>query len=386
MGPQLYRCGNDVENFLTYKGYKASMGPQLYRCGNPPKTNHIRRQSKSFNGAATLSLRKSRFRRSTFTAKEELQWGRNFIVAEIWGPRALLLSLERCFNGAATLSLRKLIEKTLSASSEAYRASMGPQLYRCGNRHWTWAGPEQVVGFNGAATLSLRKSNIREQAMPQSFSLQWGRNFIVAEIDEHPLIVCDAQYWLQWGRNFIVAEISTDAGSGYTQGLKLQWGRNFIVAEMCKMRAKYPTPIPRLQWGRNFIVAEISGGVRDALGPVIGASMGPQLYRCGNVVFGYGKPSVTIASMGPQLYRCGNLVTGISLDPPSGASMGPQLYRCGNIMICSKSSGPSVLLQWGRNFIVAEMYWAAYQVIPSPTWLQWGRNFIVAEILQRSPH
>ena len=60
---------------------------------------------------------------------------------------------------------------------------------------------------------------------------------------------------LQWGRNFIVAEIKTATVATPATGM-LQWGRNFIVAEI-----KNPHSISRkqfmLQWGRNFIVAEI---------------------------------------------------------------------------------------------------------------------------------
>ena len=37
---------------------------------------------------------------------------------------------------------------------------------------------------------------------------------------------------LQWGRNFIVAEMSVRLMVG-RENMVLQWGRNFIVAEMC---------------------------------------------------------------------------------------------------------------------------------------------------------
>ena len=85
-----------------------------------------------------------------------------------------------------------------------------------------------------------------------------------------------------------------------------------------------------LQWGRNFIVAEI-GILVAKVGHRVDASMGPQLYRCGNVKAGRdAMPPVVRASMGPQLYRCGNKVNGF----PFFAYMG--------------------MLQWGRNFIVAE--------------------------------
>ena len=58
--------------------------------------------------------------------------------------------------------------------------------------------------------------------------------------------------------------------------------------------------------------------------------------------------------------------------------MGPQLYRCGNLS-CDFSQPCIAWLQWGRNFIVAEMVGADGTAIDL-TGLQWGRNFIVAEI------
>ena len=110
------------------------------------------------------------------------------------------------------------------------------------------------------------------------------------------------------------------------------------------------------------------------------ASMGPQLYRCGNVPAGdtyycqwrelqWGRnfivaeislwvahrPPPHFASMGPQLYRCGNAIGPDKHSQGVHASMGPQLYRCGNILFDLYNSANSIKLQWGRNFIVAEI-------------------------------
>ena len=110
-------------------------------------------------------------------------------------------------------------------------ASMGPQLYRCGNRR-------PAVYFSSLPC-----------------GLQWGRNFIVAEIARQ------AGYWrqfcqsLQWGRNFIVAEIRIFR-VGKRCRRRLQWGRNFIVAEMAQLQTNNARKL-KLQWGRNFIVAEM---------------------------------------------------------------------------------------------------------------------------------
>ena len=136
------------------------------------------------------------------------------------------------------------------------------------------------MGFNGAATLSLRKYLVDKPLYPKTALLQWGRNFIVAEIPSLP-IRSATSYWLQWGRNFIVAEIANPTVMTPTQ-MSLQWGRNFIVAEICQ-RCPDSDRNPHcfngaatlslrklgalsnaqglemvLQWGRNFIVAEIT--------------------------------------------------------------------------------------------------------------------------------
>ena len=183
---------------------------------------------------------------------------------------------------------------------------------------------------------------------------------------------------LQWGRNFIVAEIPRRQFVARTFCPLLQWGRNFIVAEMY-MKIMTTRALSMLQWGRNFIVAEMPASVMEVY-QCGSASMGPQLYRCGNSSLAeppaattrrfngaatlslrkcascslYGIRHLSIASMGPQLYRCGN--EDGRAKKINAASMGPQLYRCGNVLLAHcMVYGTLVLLQWGRNFIVAEM-------------------------------
>ena len=82
MGPQLYRCGNVLQRSVWSDGMGASMGPQLYRCGNTACANSLGSHTTRFNGAAILSLRKFMSLGAQNKWKEQLQWGRNFIVAE----------------------------------------------------------------------------------------------------------------------------------------------------------------------------------------------------------------------------------------------------------------------------------------------------------------
>ena len=161
----------------------------------------------------------------------------------------------------------------------------------------------------------------------------------------------------------------------------LQWGRNFIVAETRRVLPLYLDFLeasvgPQLYRCGNYHVA------RQALEEITAASMGPQLYRCGNYRGRRNHNKHTDASMGPQLYRCGNtrptkhrrrtysgfngaatlslrkfgyraekeylsegfngaatlslrkcLVWVVYCCATPVASMGPQLYRCGNLPI-----------------------------------------------------
>ena len=136
MGPQLYRCGNAISKFRNpVEEFELQWGCNFIVAGIchvtaclPPYL-----QKRCFNGAATSLLRKYNILTTAGMAEMGLQWGRSFIVAEIpsfpawspgWSPR---------FNGAATLSLRKLPDHRYAVHLVPL-ASMGPQLYRCGNR------------------------------------------------------------------------------------------------------------------------------------------------------------------------------------------------------------------------------------------------------------
>ena len=139
-----------------------------------------------FNGAATLSLRKS-----CPGGRGCSRSGGRFNGAATLSLRKYARATERRpqrtrFNGAATLSLRKS-----AIPSDDYtvdNASMEPQLYRCGNK----------------ARLSDVYRHIVASMEPQLyrcgnvFDQRWSRS---------------ADMRLQWSRNFIVAEISTSCGA-----------------------------------------------------------------------------------------------------------------------------------------------------------------------------
>ncbi len=159
----------------------------------------------------------------------------------------------RCFNGAATLSLRRL-RFGIFCWCIRFDTSMGPQLYRCGDMIST-KGPRYFMScFNGAATLSLRRRWSWTDSAPQRISFNGAATL---SLRRHGCSCegCSASRALQWGRNFIVAETAPYT-TRFLLRFLLQWGRNFIVAETL------------ICWNR-----------RSRRGQ---ASMGPQLYRCGD--------------------------------------------------------------------------------------------------------
>ena len=160
-------------------------------------------------------------------------------------------------------------------------ASMGPQLYRCGNNHIPAEPADALRGFNGAATLSLRKPTSRRHLQIPQCSASMGPQLYRCG-NRCIAITCQQRVnWLQWGRNFIVAETITAMYNRVHLKVLLQWGRNFIVAETTT-RPVISTTNNTLQWGRNFIVAETCAARAPARTCHL-ASMGPQLYRCGNL-------------------------------------------------------------------------------------------------------
>ena len=109
-----------------------------------------------------------------------LQWGRNFAVAETRVHDVQRLRRDGSFNGAATLQLRKP-DCRRGERGERQSASMGPQLCSCGNSGAVNACVNVRNSFNGAATLQLRKLVNGARKRIHCGLLQWGRNFAVAE-------------------------------------------------------------------------------------------------------------------------------------------------------------------------------------------------------------
>ena len=182
MGPQLFSCGDmpsisfgsltnvsfngattfqlwrlrSVQMAPMYISY-ASMGPQLFSCGDLRSIVTDCYRIVSFNGATTFQLWRS-FNDSYITDTiKMLQWGHNFSVVEMQHFLQLLHLL--------------------------MRASMGPQLFSCGDASLFVLTAFAVVGFNGATTFQLwRSGRADERYHGRSSWLQWGHNFSVVEM------------------------------------------------------------------------------------------------------------------------------------------------------------------------------------------------------------
>ena len=133
---------------------------------------------------------------------------------------------------------------------------------------------------------------------------------------------------LQWGRNFIVAEIYTKGFDKYLRQA-LQWGRNFIVAEMSSSLRMQPAAPPRFN-GAATLSLRKSGWWGNWLS-LLKASMGPQLYRCGNNPADANDVITHLLQWGRNFIVAEIRTNRHKPGSSHGASMGPQLYRCGNL-------------------------------------------------------
>ena len=142
--------------------------------------------------------------------------------------------------------------------------------------------------------------------------------------------------------------------SGFTQFYTLQWGRDSLVAEICTLMNKIQKT-KELQWGRDSLVAEIAGAVYEAPG-AIGTSMGPRLVSRGNNVNTF---VFTNVGTGLQWGR-DSLVAEINcylLNTRKHLSL-----QWGRDSLVAEILSPAAIrisnwiLQWGRDSLVAEIH------------------------------
>ena len=203
--------------------------------------------------------------------------------------------------------------------------------------------------FNGAATFQLRIAVNNYIKLLWLNSLQWSRNFSVADCG---LMHCNhwLRFCLQWSRNFSVADCPP-------RNCSWRLYRPFNGAATFQLRIEptlqlKPEFLIHLQWSRNFSVADCYVLARQFV-YCQGPSMEPQLFSCGLNCKKNKEKRVVIPSMEPQLFSCGLWI------------YGPRESVASN-------------LQWSRNFSVADCY-VATQVDTISVCLQWSRNFSVAD-------
>ena len=79
--------------------------------------------------------------------------------------------------------------------------------------------------------LVSRGNTPNSKLLRHKFSLQWGRDSLVAEMSVERPRRLSVEGLLQWGRDSLVAEIAV-AGSFLNAQSPLQWGRDSLVAEI----------------------------------------------------------------------------------------------------------------------------------------------------------
>ena len=161
---------------------------------------------------------------------------------------------------------------------------MGPQLYRCGNLNEQRNSKVRYLRFNGAATLSLRKFCSLLYTQSSHIPLQWGRNFIVAEmrnllsLARGVTLASMGPQLYRCGNPLPLIEVAKKWDM-------LQWGRNFIVAEIRPFRRTRQRARRSFNGAATLSLRKSGSATGEHRGSGT-ASMGPQLYRCGNGTLG----------------------------------------------------------------------------------------------------
>ncbi len=328
MGPQ--PCGRGNGPQVAASSLK---GNQLQWGRNPAVAEmfnlHCRSPfvSPSFNGAATLRSRKSSHSWALAHWNIALQWGRNPAVAEMPEYPSHRSAESGGFNGAATLRSRKW------------------QTRR--------DGPREGSRFNGAATLRSRKSPWADRYLRKRPPLQWGRNPAVAEM----LPDLGRLEYVLWSFNGAATLRSRKSEASWcviTTPDQLQWGRNPAVAEIRRVLVSPLRPMDRFNGAATLRSRKCARPLLAANRHL--ASMGPQPCGRGNICHrGPSRLASALASMGPQPCGRGNKRKASSTPRSVAlASMGPQPCGRGNLN-ATISSSINGGLQWGRNPAVAEI-------------------------------
>ena len=279
----------------------------------------------TFNGAATFQLRIVANSDHSEVQCSFLQWSRNFSVADCskmnivrskigipsMEPQLFscgLLCNRDCitlkilpFNGAATFQLR-IVVKIWTDCIMPMPPSMEPQLFSCGllcvvSTVKPRDSPSMEPQLFSCGLLAM------DNAIPCMCSLQWSRNFSVADCANQKGQCQVLQKPLQWSRNFSVADCAAlfNMENSYTN---LQWSRNFSVADWMSVGVSIPRS-SNLQWSRNFSVADWMSKV--AVNQFFMTFNGAATFQLRIVgMQGSGKTTL-VPSMEPQLFSCGLL-------------------------------------------------------------------------------
>ncbi len=134
----------------------------------------------------------------------------------------------------------------------------------------------------------------------------------------------------------------------------LQWGRDHVIAEIVGRGLPLPLHLLRLQWGRDHVIAEMVKALCPA-GGFLAASMGPRSRDRGNAGSVLPAPAERAASMGPRSRDRGNPGSSLLCSAHLVASMGPRSRDRGNGAHLGERGEHIILLQWGRDHVIAEI-------------------------------
>ena len=424
MEPQLFSCGLMLEILVYIKSSFASMEPQLFSCGLRSLWSYRHTGHRQASMEPQLFSCGLPIWRNEWTLCSVLQWSRNFSVADCRLFHAIGQPWPG-FNGAATFQLR--IVGTVKRNPAIWRMGFNGaatfQLRIAVNRNQKYY---RYHCFNGAATFQLRIASMNSFFSLSDPSFNGAATFQLRIGDachhhgdasgvasmEPQLFSCG------------LPRSQDDPASHLTASMEPQLFSCGLINNNDPKRR-----IENSCNGAATFQLRIAGSNSQ---PTVFklASMEPQLFSCGLCAItvqpahdqfcfnGAATFQLRIAwkqytvhnshcnaSMEPQLFSCGLFFNTALSYSEYDASMEPQLFSCGLMSEDDKSKDVASMLQWSRNFSVADCWQYDSVWVGEPRFngaatfqlrivkklqarndlhnlLQWSRNFSVADCIR----
>src|SRR5579884_3678127 len=133
---------------------------------------------------------------------------------------------------------------------------MGPRSIDRGNGYATSGKRNGVTASMGPRSIDRGNTGGNWKTL-QTLLLQWGRDQLIAEMEQLPLVASQPEA-LQWGRDQLIAEMAGGCGTGIAEA-SASMGPRSIDRGNVQLESLLGE-VFELQWGRDQLIAEMAGG------------------------------------------------------------------------------------------------------------------------------